>query len=230
MWKTERGVSRESVGATDASETGSGQLVSTLTPPPKSGIARAARTDYWDRYVIDVDSRARWAAETIVMVGVLYTAIYMPLQLGFGLPLVRAVDGVVTAIFCCDVMLQFFYAYVDEGFPVNSLRKCARRYASSWFVVDLVAASPFYLMLMVAHWVACLWFAIGWASCDGDGRSWITEYWPAFDADCHSRSLPHEWPHDLSHVYVRCLYFALATMSSLGYGGSPVATTDGEYL
>ena len=146
MWKTERGVSRESVGATDASETGSGQLVSTLTPPPKSGIARAARTDYWDRYVIDVDSRARWAAETIVMVGVLYTAIYMPLQLGFGLPLVRAVDGVVTAIFCCDVMLQFFYAYVDEGFPVNSLRKCARRYASSWFVVDLVAAFPFYLM------------------------------------------------------------------------------------
>ena len=43
--------------------------------------------------------------------------------------------------------------------------------------------------LILAHWLACAWYALGWnLRCEGalnlpdeDGQTWVTVYWPAMD-------------------------------------------------
>ena len=94
--------------------------------------------------------------------------------------------------------------------------------------------------LIMAHWLACGWYFLGWTvrcSLDlhsdptSDGHTWVTIYWPALDTPCGealapigSRGVP------TAHTrWLRSLYWALATMTSLGYGSGPVAHTDGEF-
>ena len=94
--------------------------------------------------------------------------------------------------------------------------------------------------LIIAHWLACGWYFLGWnvrCSLDlssdptSDGHTWVTIYWPALDTPCGeplapmgSRGVP------TAHTrWLRSLYWALATMTSLGYGSGPVAHTDGEF-
>ena len=100
--------------------------------------------------------------------------------------------------------------------------------------------------VMVAHFFACAWFAVGWYqnACVGGAftSTWVSEYWPQLNlslcAECASDqasggancSLPSPLPSpaDESVVpfyekYILSFYWALATMSSMGYGNGPTA-------
>ena len=50
-------------------------------------------------------------------------------------------------------------------------------------------------------------------------------YWPELKSTCGIGA-----PDDIPTVYLRTLYWALSTMSSLGYGSGPSAHTNAEYL
>ena len=92
--------------------------------------------------------------------------------------------------------------------------------------------------LLITHWAACTFFALGWSLCGDSGgqyeETWVTMYFdgsqgqalPVFDAT----SCGDGTPHSIGKVHTRAMYWALSTMSSLGYGTGPVAVTDAEYL
>ena len=176
-------------------------------------------------------------------------------------------------------MLQFTHGYYEGGYPVLSLRRVALRYATSWFLVDLIAVLPWehmdddltalplmktvrllrlrrlmkntkllaggnvlrvliilFAWLLITHWLACAFFALGWNMCgDGPGQyeqTWVTEYFdgsrpylPQLSDTCGQGT-----PEQLGSVHVRAMYWSLATMSSMGYGSAPVAITDTEFV
>ena len=93
-----------------------------------------------------------------------------------------------------------------------------------------------FVWLLITHWLACAFFALGWNMCgDGPGKyeqTWVTEYFdgsrpylPQLSDTCGQGT-----PEPLGSVHVRAMYWSLATMSSMGYGSAPVAITDAEFV
>ena len=94
--------------------------------------------------------------------------------------------------------------------------------------------------LLCAHWVACGFFVIGWSTCaeysvqpqavnstchirgSKCNGNWITEYWPQLSPMCVSGRLPADagaaFGVSVPSMHMRTLAWALATMSSMGYG------------
>ncbi len=90
---------------------------------------------------------ARWlnAWDGVSMAALLFTALFTPFEVSF-LPATPVDDPLfminrcVDAVFACDMVVQFFLMYQDQEMGwVKDLRKIARRYLGSWFVIDLVS-------------------------------------------------------------------------------------------
>jgi hypothetical protein len=77
------------------------------------------------------------------MFTVLYVAAVMPIEVAFLVHPMEQLDTAVDVLVVSDVCLQFFQGYFDRGFPVLEIYFIAKRYACTWFVVDLAASIPF---------------------------------------------------------------------------------------
>ena len=92
------------------------------------------------------------------------------------------------------------------------------------------------MWVIACHWLACLFFLLGWSQCQSSEVTWVIDYWPELDGSCNEtqRRTPLEFDAaggpSLRTVYTRSLYWALSTTSSMGYGAGPTAITDDEYL
>ena len=93
-----------------------------------------------------------------------------------------------------------------------------------------------FFWLLVSHVSACLFFLVGWQTCERwYNETWVTTYWPQIADECLNHVSPADLhyspqPVRLTQIYIRSLYWSLATMSALGYGNGPAAVTDIEYL
>ncbi|CAI9103835.1 OLC1v1002406C1 [Oldenlandia corymbosa var. corymbosa] len=95
-----------------------------------------------------LNSRYRYW-ETFMMILVLYSAWICPFEVAFLIsrPNVHLsiADNVVDLFFTIDIVLTFFVAYID---PITHLlvldrSKIAKRYISTWFVMDVASTIPF---------------------------------------------------------------------------------------
>ena len=109
---------------------------------------------------------------------------------------------------------------------LNSLRKGSGSELVSLGVIVFV-------WLLITHWCGCAFFAFGWMLCGEGARTWVTEYFDGTDR----QGLPvltdtcgEGTPDDIGRIHLRAMYWALSTMSSLGYGSAPVAVTDAEFI
>ncbi|TRY79578.1 hypothetical protein TCAL_11195 [Tigriopus californicus] len=192
--------------------------------------------------------KALW--DWIILVLVIYTAVFTPYVAAFLLnepgysaspsetenytddPIV-IIDLLVDIMFIIDILINFRTTYVSENDEVVSTpSKIAVHYFRGWFIIDLVAAIPFDLLLfgsdtdetttligllktarllrlvrvarkidryseygaavlillmatfaLIAHWLACIWYAIGYAERSGPGRhiGWLASLANATD-------------------------------------------------
>ncbi|KAG6651907.1 potassium channel AKT2/3-like [Carya illinoinensis] len=95
-----------------------------------------------------MDSRYRcWQAFMVLLVA--YSAWVYPFEVAFlrssPKKLLWIADSIVDLFFGVDIFLTFFVAYIDSltQLPVRDSRKIARRYLSTWFVMDVASTFPF---------------------------------------------------------------------------------------
>ncbi|KAG2487305.1 hypothetical protein HYH03_014144 [Edaphochlamys debaryana] len=130
--------------------------------------------DVWstlDKYLpLFLPSRSRDAWDLLMLVVLLYTAIEIPLWLGFSYMRsfneIIIVDLIVLIVFWVDIGVQFRTAYISRtGDLVRETRHIASHYCRTWLVVDLVSAMP---------WAEIMRAALGATSSNSTAASTVT--------------------------------------------------------
>ncbi|KAL8164745.1 UNVERIFIED_CONTAM: Potassium voltage-gated channel subfamily H member 2 [Gekko kuhli] len=237
--------------------------------------------------------KAVW--DWLILLLVIYTAIFTPYSAAFLLndgneiqrracgyscsPL-NVVDLIVDIMFIIDILINFRTTYVNSNEEVVSHpAKIAIHYFKGWFLIDMVAAIPFDLLIfgsgseetqdprlrgslapsppqtttligllktarllrlvrvarkldryseygaavlfllmctfaLIAHWLACIWYAIG--NVEGETIGWLhslgSQIGKPFN-DTH----PDKGP-SIKDKYVTALYFTFSSLTSVGFG------------
>ncbi|XP_037803688.1 potassium voltage-gated channel subfamily H member 6-like isoform X2 [Penaeus monodon] len=243
--------------------------------------------------------KAVW--DWIILLLVIYTAIFTPYVAAFLLneqeerrknhqnqydnPIV-IIDLIVDIMFMVDIVINFRTTYVNHNDEVVSHPgKIALHYLRGWFLIDVVAAIPFDLLLvnpdaaseqeaddektttligllktarllrlvrvarkidryseygaavllllmatfaLIAHWLACIWYAIGNAERPGllHKIGWLDHLANATHQYYYSNSTGGP---TLRAKYVTALYFTFSSLTSVGFG-NVAPNTDAEKI
>ncbi|NXS34229.1 KCNH2 protein, partial [Pomatostomus ruficeps] len=221
--------------------------------------------------------KAVW--DWLILLLVIYTAIFTPYSAAFLLsdseeaqrhhcgyscsPL-NVVDLIVDIMFIIDILINFRTTYVNINDEVVSHPgKIAIHYFKGWFLIDMVAAIPFDLLIfgsgseetttligllktarllrlvrvarkldryseygaavlfllmctfaLIAHWLACIWYAIG--NVEGQRTGWLHALGQQIGKPLNG-SDPRRGP-SIKDKYVTALYFTFSSLTSVGFG------------
>ncbi|MES1915467.1 MAG: hypothetical protein MHM6MM_007405, partial [Cercozoa sp. M6MM] len=99
----------------------------------------------WAGVLVPHSTIVRWW-ERVMLFLLVYTVVVMPLRLAFSEGL-SYWELPVDALFLTDMVLTFFLAYeLPDGSLCTSHWAIAKRYLTSWFVVDLLASFPWWAL------------------------------------------------------------------------------------
>nr|XP_020461087.1 potassium voltage-gated channel subfamily H member 6-like isoform X2 [Monopterus albus] len=231
--------------------------------------------------------KAVW--DWVILLLVIYTAIFTPYSAAFLLSEVEeerrrtcgyicnplnVVDLVVDVMFIVDILINFRTTYVNRNDEVVSHPgRIAQHYFKGWFLIDIVAAIPFDLLIfrsgsdepqtttlmgllktarllrlvrvarkldryseygaavlfllmctfaLIAHWLACIWYAIGNMERTGSTLiggmkiGWLdnlADQIGKYYNDSDASSGP-----SIKDKYVTALYFTFSSLTSVGFG------------
>uniref|UniRef100_A0A8C6VLQ5 Potassium voltage-gated channel subfamily H member 7 n=1 Tax=Naja naja TaxID=35670 RepID=A0A8C6VLQ5_NAJNA len=225
--------------------------------------------------------KAVW--DWLILLLVIYTAIFTPYSAAFLLndseeqkrrvcgyscnPL-NMVDLIVDIMFIIDILINFRTTYVNQNEEVVSdPARIAIHYFKGWFLIDMVAAIPFDLLIfgsgsdetttligllktarllrlvrvarkldryseygaavlmllmcifaLIAHWLACIWYAIGNVERHYLSRKigWLDSLGQQLGKH-YNRSDGSSGP-SIKDKYVTALYFTFSSLTSVGFG------------
>ncbi|XP_072523232.1 voltage-gated inwardly rectifying potassium channel KCNH6 [Salminus brasiliensis] len=224
--------------------------------------------------------KAVW--DWVILLLVLYTAVFTPYSAAFLLneleeerrrpcgytcnPL-NVVDAVVDVLFIVDIMINFRTTYVNHNDEVvTHPKRIAIHYIKGWFLIDMVAAVPFDLLIfksgsdettttligllktarllrlvrvarkldqyseygaavlvllmctfvLIAHWLACIWYAIGHVERPYMKTGWLDNL--ADQLGKHYNDSDASSGPSIKDKYVTALYFTFSSLTSVGFG------------
>ncbi|XP_067088632.1 potassium voltage-gated channel subfamily H member 6a [Osmerus mordax] len=231
--------------------------------------------------------KAVW--DWLILLLVIYTAVFTPYSAAFLLNEVEderrrtcgytcnplnVVDLVVDVMFIVDILINFRTTYVNHNDEVVSHPgRIAQHYFKGWFLIDIVAAIPFDLLIfrsgseepqtttligllktarllrlvrvarkldryseygaavlfllmctfaLIAHWLACIWYAIGNVERTGSARigemkiGWLDNL--ADQIGKHYNDSDAGSGPSIKDKYVTALYFTFSSLTSVGFG------------
>ncbi|XP_047676223.1 potassium voltage-gated channel subfamily H member 2a [Tachysurus fulvidraco] len=223
--------------------------------------------------------KAVW--DWVILLLVIYTAIFTPYsaafllsdeeeaarqQCGYSCSPLNVVDLIVDIMFVIDIVINFRTTYVNTNDEVVSQPgRIAVHYFKGWFLIDLVAAIPFDLLIyrsgeetttligllktarllrlvrvarkldryseygaavlfllmctfaLIAHWLACIWYAIGNVERSGSSRiGWLDSLGEQLGKP-YNDTVPASGP-TIKDKYVTALYFTFSSLTSVGFG------------
>nr|XP_057904397.1 potassium voltage-gated channel subfamily H member 6a isoform X2 [Doryrhamphus excisus] len=231
--------------------------------------------------------KAVW--DWLILLLVIYTAIFTPYSAAFLLNEVEedrrrtcgytcnplnVVDLVVDVMFIVDILINFRTTYVNHNDEVVSHPgRIAQHYFKGWFLIDIVAAIPFDLLIfrsgteepqtttligllktarllrlmrvarkldryseygtavlfllmctfaLIAHWLACIWYAIGNVERTGSARigamkiGWLDNLAEQIGKQYNDSDVA-SGP-SIKDKYVTALYFTFSSLTSVGFG------------
>ncbi|XP_017018649.1 potassium voltage-gated channel unc-103 isoform X1 [Drosophila kikkawai] len=249
------------------------------------------QNNYYHKWTLLHYSPFKAVWDWVILILVMYTAIFTPYVAAFLLgeqdyqrrnnkyinsdPIV-IIDLIVDVTFIVDILINFRTTFVNgQDEVVSHPGRIAVHYLSGWFLIDLVAAVPFDLLLvgsdtdetttligllktarllrlvrvarkidryseygaavlillmatfiLIAHWLACIWYAIGNAekSIASKNIGWL-----------HSLAYDIQEPYfenktggpSIKSRYITALYFTFTSLTSVGFG-NVAPNTDAE--
>ncbi|XP_026148436.1 potassium voltage-gated channel subfamily H member 2 [Mastacembelus armatus] len=220
--------------------------------------------------------KAVW--DWLILLLVIYTAILTPYSAAFLLSIEKeaalqncgycsplsVVDLIVDIMFIIDILINFRTTYVNSNDEVVSHPvRIAVHYFKGWFLIDMVAAIPFDLLIyrdeeetttligllktarllrlvrvarkldryseygaavlfllmctfaLIAHWLACIWYAIGNVERNGS-IGWLHTLGDQLGKH-YNTNVSDSGP-SIKDKYVTALYFTFSSLTSVGFG------------
>uniref|UniRef100_A0A8C5HH58 Voltage-gated inwardly rectifying potassium channel KCNH2 n=1 Tax=Gouania willdenowi TaxID=441366 RepID=A0A8C5HH58_GOUWI len=208
--------------------------------------------------------KAVW--DWLILLLVIYTAILTPYSAscGYSCSPLNVVDLIVDIMFIIDILINFRTTYVNSNDEVVSHPvRIAVHYFKGWFLIDMVAAIPFDLLIyrngeetttligllktarllrlvrvarkldryseygaavlfllmctfaLIAHWLACIWYAIGSVERNGS-IGWLHTLGDQLGKH-YNYSVQGSGP-SIKDKYVTALYFTFSSLTSVGFG------------
>uniref|UniRef100_A0A7S3GKG5 Cyclic nucleotide-binding domain-containing protein n=1 Tax=Palpitomonas bilix TaxID=652834 RepID=A0A7S3GKG5_9EUKA len=118
------------------------------------GISNLKTTAALPRFFFLPGSKFMGVWDPVMVVLLAYTACITPFQLAFLADTSHLshpmfwIDRVIDVLFAVDMVINFRLGYVnEEGMVETTPRKVAKRYARSWFLIDLVSILPLDIVL-----------------------------------------------------------------------------------
>ncbi|MBL8032715.1 MAG: ion transporter [Leptospiraceae bacterium] len=99
--------------------------------------------------IIRQDNVTKRYFDALLLIVTLFAALEVPLHLALKYPApdwVKIINLFYPVIFSIDIIVTFFTSITVDGEEVTSKKKIAIKYLRSWFIVDLIAATPFDLI------------------------------------------------------------------------------------
>ncbi|KAM3865657.1 voltage-gated inwardly rectifying potassium channel KCNH2-like [Diretmus argenteus] len=232
--------------------------------------------------------KAVW--DWVILLLVIYTAIFTPYSAtfllsdqeeaamqscGYSCSPLNVVDLIVDIMFIVDIIINFRTTYVNSNDEVVShSARIAVHYFKGWFLIDMVAAIPFDLLIyrsgeevlrgggegetttligllktarllrlvrvarkldryseygaavlfllmctfaLIAHWLACIWYAIGSVERSGSNEiGWLNALGDQLGKP-YNDSIIGSGP-SIRDKYVTSLYFTFSSLTSVGFG------------
>ncbi|XP_028831884.1 potassium voltage-gated channel subfamily H member 2a [Denticeps clupeoides] len=223
--------------------------------------------------------KAVW--DWVILLLVIYTAIFTPYsaafllsdeeeaamqRCGYSCSPLNVVDLIVDIMFIVDIVINFRTTYVNTNDEVVSQPlRIAVHYFKGWFLIDMVAAIPFDLLIyrsgeetttligllktarllrlvrvarkldryseygaavlfllmctfaLIAHWLACIWYAIGNVERNGSSRiGWLDSLGDQLGKP-YNDTIANSGP-SIKDKYVTALYFTFSSLTSVGFG------------
>uniref|UniRef100_A0A8C7MV86 Voltage-gated inwardly rectifying potassium channel KCNH2 n=1 Tax=Oncorhynchus kisutch TaxID=8019 RepID=A0A8C7MV86_ONCKI len=221
--------------------------------------------------------KAVW--DWLILLLVIYTAILTPysaafllndheeaamVNCGYSCSPLNVVDLIVDIMFIVDIVINFRTTYVNTNDEVVSAPlRIAVHYFKGWFLIDMVAAIPFDLLIyrsgeetttligllktarllrlvrvarkldryseygaavlfllmctfaLIAHWLACIWYAIGSVERNGS-IGWLHTLGESLGKH-YNETVQGSGP-SIKDKYVTALYFTFSSLTSVGFG------------
>lgn len=138
----------EEDGSTGSKDLSLRNLSKLILPPLGASSYDQIQTQFKGRIILPMDSRYRcW--ETLMVLLVAYSAWVCPFEIAFlsshpKKPL-NIADNIVDFFFAVDIVLTFVVAYIDPRTQLLVLdsKIIAKRYLSTWFLMDVASTIPF---------------------------------------------------------------------------------------
>ncbi|XP_027113168.2 potassium channel AKT2/3 [Coffea arabica] len=138
----------EEDGSTGSKDLSLRNLSKLILPPLGASSYDQNQTRFKGRVIFPMDSRYRcW--ESLMVLLVAYSAWVCPFEIAFlsshPKKLLYVADNIVDFFFAVDIVLTFFVAYIDPRTQLLVLdsKKIAKRYLSTWFLMDVASTIPF---------------------------------------------------------------------------------------
>ncbi|KAL6517728.1 hypothetical protein OROMI_033429 [Orobanche minor] len=217
-----------------------------IVPPLGFSSNLNTHNDSNARIISPMDSRYRcW--ETVMVILVAYSVWICPYEIAFlnsnpSRPLYIA-DNIVDIFFGVDIVLTFFVAYIDSTTQllVRDSRKIAKRYLTSWFVMDVASTIPFETIAFLfssKHHGGVSYSVLGmlrfWrlrrvksfftrvtllqVHCAACIAYLLADRYPNKGNTWIGSAIPNFKETSLSIRYISALYWSITTMTTVGYG------------
>ncbi|KAL6545739.1 hypothetical protein OROGR_009613 [Orobanche gracilis] len=220
-----------------------------IVPPLGFSSNLNTQNDSNARIISPMDSRYRcW--ETVMVILVAYSAWICPYEISFlnsnpSRPLYIA-DSIVDIFFAVDIVLTFFVAYIDSTTQllVRDSRNIAKRYLTTWFLMDVASTIPFetiafmfsskhhggvsYSVLgMLRFWrlrrvksffTRLLFVTLLQVHCAACIAYLLADRYPNKGNTWIGSVIPNFKETSLSIRYISALYWSITTMTTVGYG------------
>eukprot|EP00297_Palpitomonas_bilix_P001801 CAMPEP_0113892966 /NCGR_PEP_ID=MMETSP0780_2-20120614/15769_1 /TAXON_ID=652834 /ORGANISM="Palpitomonas bilix" /LENGTH=1000 /DNA_ID=CAMNT_0000883081 /DNA_START=332 /DNA_END=3334 /DNA_ORIENTATION=- /assembly_acc=CAM_ASM_000599 len=105
--------------------------------------------------VIHPDAKFRMAWTIMIMMIIMFSAIYLPFSLAFSYTTdeLGVLEAIITSMFLLDMIFNFRTGYYDgeSGELVKSKKRIAINYVRTWFFIDLASSFPFELITVATN-------------------------------------------------------------------------------